>query len=428
MMTRWTNKILNNDYLFSIVAKVGGLTFGILLSSLTARFFGAELKGIISVIDNEASLYAVFFGLGIYQAYPFFRKKDPELFQRYVNTISTVFLLLGFILVIVASYCFVNRDIAQAVVFLIVPVSVYTKQLNYVVLIENPKRRNLSSLVISITEIMVIVLFMAFTEASLYVAIAYCCSVHISNLILSFANLRLNPLKIRFSLKGILSYIKFGFIPMLVYFCMTVNYKIDIQMLKWMRCVDYERIGIYATGVALATKVWLIPDAIKDILLSKLVKGSKDDEVACVIRSNLLVSVLASILLVLLGKPIIYILYGDAFADTYYVMVLLFTGIIGMIFYKMVYSYNISRGKRGVNLVILGGAAIVNVIGNYFTIPFYGIWGACITSVVSYLMCGLSFLIYFQRQSGIPYCKILFVQREDVFAVKRFISSKSSSQ
>lgn len=40
-----------------------------------------------------------------------------------------------------------------------------------------------------------------------------------------------------------------------------------------------------------------------------------------------------------------------------------------MIFYKMVYSYNISRGKRGVNLVILGGAAIINVIGNYFTIP-----------------------------------------------------------
>lgn len=155
---------------------------------MTARFFGAELKGIISVIDNEASLYAVFCGLGIYQAYPFFRKKDPALFQSYVNTISTVFLLLGFILVIVASYCFVNRDIAQAMVFLIVPVSVYTKQLNYVVLIENPKRRNLSSLVISVTEIMVMFFFMAFTEASLYVAIAYCCSVHISIMLWFFCS------------------------------------------------------------------------------------------------------------------------------------------------------------------------------------------------------------------------------------------------
>ena len=67
-------KIVNNDYVFSVVAKVLGLVIAIVLSVFMARFFGSELKGIIAVIDNDVSLFSIFLGLGIYQAYPFYRK------------------------------------------------------------------------------------------------------------------------------------------------------------------------------------------------------------------------------------------------------------------------------------------------------------------------------------------------------------------
>ena len=101
-------------------------------------------------------------------------------------------------------------------------------------------------------------------------------------------------------------------------------------------------------------------------------------------------------------------------------MAILFVGIESMIFYKMVYSYNISRGKRTVNLLFLGIAAVVNIIGNLIFIPLYGIWGAAIMSVVSYLVCGLCFLVYFYRVSRIPMLKILLLQKEDFEMVKKF--------
>ena len=182
---------------------------------------------------------------------------------------------------------------------------------------------------------------------------------------------------------------------MLVFLCMSINYKIDIQMLKWYNNVSYADIGIYGTGVALASKVWLIPDAIKDILLSRLVKGKHENEVAKVIRCSLAICTASVLVFLLIGKVVVLALYGSDFADVYYIMAILFVGIESMIFYKMVYSYNISRGKRTVNLLFLGIAAVVNIIGNLIFIPLYGIWGAAIMSVVSYLVCGLCFLVYF---------------------------------
>jgi len=99
-------------------------------------------------------------------------------------------------------------------------------------------------------------------------------------------------------------------------------------------------------------------------------------------------------------------------------------GVMGMIFYKMIYSYNISKGKRWVNLLFLGLAALVNVAGNLFAIPKFGIWGAGIVSITSYMLCGICFLIYFWRVSHISLVRLLFVQRADIEMVKKFFSAK----
>ena len=54
--------------------------------------------------------------------------------------------------------------------------------------------------------------------------------------------------------------------------------------------VPISDIGVYSVGVALAEKIWLIPDAIKDILMSRLSNGAPNEEVARVTRMSLLVS------------------------------------------------------------------------------------------------------------------------------------------
>lgn len=415
-------KVFNNDYLFSVIAKVLSLFVAIVVSSITARFFGAELKGIMSVVQNDVTLYSVFLGLGIYQAYPFFRKKEPDILPSYINNITSYYIVFQVIALIIATIMFYYKiNVYLALAIILIPVDAYIKQLNYVVLIEHPKRRNSSSLIISFSEIVILGIMWVFFDASVETVLAYYVFTVLADLILSYINLRYSPIKIRFSLNRIFEFIKFGYIPMLVYLCMSINYKIDIQMLKWYENVSYADIGIYGVGVSLASKVWLIPDAVKDILLSRLVKGKQENEVAKVIRCSLAVCLVSIIAFTAIGKPIVLWLYGEEFSDVYTVMIVLFVGILSMVFYKMVYSYNVSRGKRTINLIFLGVAAIVNVIGNLILIPQYGIWGAAIMSVVSYVVCGVSFLIYFHRVSHISLPKILFIQREDLHMIRNFL-------
>ena len=86
-------------------------------------------------------------------------------------------------------------------------------------------------------------------------------------------------LHFNFSLKYIhkeliVELLKFGFFPMLALLLTSLNYKIDIIMLNMSRNITMAQIGVYSIGVALADKTVYIPDAVKEILLSKLAKGS----------------------------------------------------------------------------------------------------------------------------------------------------------
>ena len=421
-------KLTESEYIFSIISKIIGLILGVMLSVLTSRYFGVELKGVLSVIGNDVTLMATFIGLGIYQAYPFYKKKEPEIFQIYVNNITSYFIISEIILLILGAVLwYYGIDNLFIFALLLVPMEVYTKQLNYVLLIENPQKRNATYMYISFFEILVILVIWLVLDAGIVSVLIYYSSSTVLKLMLSFMYNSIRLKNFQFNIKRLLEFIKFGFVPMLVFICMTINYKIDIQMLKWFEqngnIVTYSDIGIYAVAITLATKVWLIPDAIKDILLSKLIKmkNSGEKEVAKIIRINLFICIASIILLIVFGKPMITLLYGKDFEQVYYVMIFLFVGILGMIFYKMIYSYNIANGKRTINLIFLGISAIINFIGNLFLIPVLGLWGAVIMSVISYSVCGVCFLVYFKIKSRIPLGDILFIKKSDLLLFKNKI-------
>lgn len=422
MVKKYISKILNNDYLFSIVARVIGVVLGVILSIMTARYFGPELKGVASVISNDIILYASFLGLGIYIAYPFFKKKEGDIYYKFINNVSTLYLIYQLIAVAVCVAAIILRiNILTVIAIALLPVSVYVKQLNYVVLIEYPRRRNSNAILICAAEILVVLFCIIFLTPNRNVAILYVCSLQFVNLLLSFINLRVKPTSIRFDVSQLGKYIKFGYIQMFVLICMEINYNIDIQMMKHYDNVTLADIGIYGVGVALAQKIWLIPDAMKDILLSKLVKGKKEDEVARVIRVNVLITIFGIILLAIIGKPFILLLYGRDFEQAYLVLLLMMLGIIGMIYYKMIYSYNVSQGKRLINLYLLGGTAVVHTICNFIAIPMFGMWGALVSTIVAYNVCGLAFMVYFHKVSGTPYKLLVFIQKLDIQDIKHYL-------
>ena len=404
--------LFRQDYFFSVFSKMVGVVIAIVYSAFYNRYLGTVLKGDAAIISNYISLISSFAALGMYQAYPFYRKKGKDIFYSFVNNTTTLYCLLTlscliFVLVLPIK---INLKIAIA----LVPIQAYIRQINYVVMVENPRRRNVSSIVISVLDLLVVLSFFFLSKATYGFLICILITQNLINLMISYCNLKVDIKRLRFDLSQIIQYIKFGILPMFTLILMTLNYRIDIFMLSDVFNIQNSEIGIYSVGVSLAEKIWLVPDAIKDILMSKLSNGSGASEVAKVTRTSIAVSFFMLVLMVVFGKPVVLLLYGAEFEKAYEILIVMLVGVIGMVFYKMVYAFNVVQGRRIINLVYLGGAAVVNAIGNYFLIPIGGILAAAWASVISYLVCGGAFLIYFHRTASVKYSEMLILKKSDV--------------
>ena len=417
-------RIIDNDYLFSIVSKVSGVILGVIYSSGYNRFLGAELRGDAAIINNYVGLVGVALGVGIYQAYPYFKKNYKTSMEDFINNISSMFLLYLLISILIAV--FTGFSLQVKIIGLMIPISIFVRQLNYVIMIEYPKRRNLTSIFLNIFSIIVIFILFFAVRANYYWMVFVLSIELIVNVGISFYNLRYSPLKIRIDFRLLPKLAKYGFIPMLSTLLMTINYKVDVVMLE--NNVPKSDIGIYALGVSLAERVWLIPDAVKDIMVSKLAKGKDASETARVLRCGLFAALICTVLVVALGKPFFWLLYGKEFDGSYYITIIMLIGIIGMIFYKMVYSYNVINGNKNINFLFLSIAAIVNIVGNFFLIPIAGIYAAALVSVLSYSVCGIQFLVFFHKHTSIKYREMLLIKKQDLKQIKLLIMGKSQKK
>lgn len=93
-----------------------------------------------------------------------------------------------------------------------------------------------------------------------------------------------------------------------------------------------------------------------------------------------------------------------------------------MIYYKMIGSYNIVRGKQKENLLRLALAVLTNIILNIILIPRFGNKGAAIASVFSYGVAAFLYIMYFRRLTGTKLTDMLMINREDIYRIRKMIS------
>lgn len=412
-------KITDNAYAYSVIAKLFSVAIGLIYSALYSRYLGAELRGDGAIIQNIAYFGSIFMCLGIYQAYPYFKKQGrPNIYMEFINNILGLFLVYFTLCALGIVFLPVSTNVKCALAMM--PLMMAIKELNYVVLVENPKLRNTASIYLNLIDIIIVALLMLFTTASYLYCIGFLLVKEFIYFCIAFRNLRIKITSIHPTIKHLKPYIKYGFIPMLTVILMEVNYKVDVLMLDGQ--VTKAAIGVYSLGVQLAERLWLVPDALRDILLSKLAKGKTVTEVAKITRISFWVMLFCVALAALIGKPAVLLVFGAEYANSYQVMLVILLGVIGMVFYKMVYSYNVVNGHKNVNFLILGMAAVANVCCNYFFIPIWGNMGAAVASLVSYLACGMVFLLYFTTTTGTALAEMLLLKKSDLDQLKKLLS------
>jgi len=166
-------------------------------------------------------------------------------------------------------------------------------------------------------------------------------------------------------------------------------------------------VGYYSIAVTLATLAAYALQAINSMSASKfseLYHSNKIDELFYVAKKSakLIFWATAPIVLSLavFGRPIISLLYGESFAVAYPALLLLALGqFVNSVSGSTAMFMNMT-GHQIALRNIMAGAAVINVILNLLLTPSYGMIGAALAGMISIAFWNIYTLVFIKRKYG----------------------------
>ena len=307
---------------------------------------------------------------------------------------------------------------------ILIPIMGYANVVGYVCLIERPNRRNSWWTVITVIDFLIIVVLWRITMSSFAWAVFILIFADVIKAVVYTIDLHVKPQFIRNSFPFFKELIGYGFFPMLALLMTTLNYRIDVLMLKQYSYISAAQIGIYSIGISFAEKIVLVPDTLAGILASKLAKGANENEVVKILRISFWASLFMCMVLLLLGGWAIPFLYGSEYTGSFNVLALSAIGSLFIGYFKLISQYNIIHKKQVYNVVMLSAAIVVDVIGNLALVPIWGINGAALATGLGNLVCGAVFVCWFAKKANVSVSKMIVPQKEDFISLTRFLFRK----
>ena len=424
---RMMKTVFNNDYVFTIFTKITAVLIGLIASSFSNRFLGAELKGQLGSISSLLSIVAVTANFGLYQPYPYYKRQhEPEVLDKFLRIFMLQFLVYMGIGAVGAVF-FDSPKLTA--VCLLAPIQVLANQLSFLIMVEDVKYKNVIFFTARITNTIITILAFYTMKRTIIVSLALIIVGDLITIIMALQRMRKLPNPLRADLRFTAKIVPFGIVSMITTLMLTLNYRIDTLMMDYLYHVPDREIGFYTLGVSLSEYGWLIPDAFREVLFSRTAKDDAIDEVTMSMKVNLYLTVFILLGILVLGRPAIWILAGSEFLPAYPVTVLLAFGIIPMSWFKIVGTLLLAQGKKYVYLGMLTASVAVNIICNMLTIPLWGKMGAAAASVASYTAAGILFLGYYLHAYQIPVSRVFVLnasERNKLAAkLRRFIPKKT---
>ena len=415
-------KLFKNAYSFSVISKCISVVVGFLFTIFQSRYLGSEIKGQIAAVNSIVSISSVVLGFGIYQAYPYYKRKGyTNLFPVFMRI---ALLLLALYTGLSAAAVLLFRLPAKYLaVFIITPLITYNIIISYITLIEEPLKKSMVDVCANLLEMLLLIALWILARPSFLIGVViitfkdFVKAIYFTAMWRRQIHAPADPIG-----PWIPRLVRFGFFPMLLMLMTTLNYRVDVLMLN-ERVTD-AAVGIYSVGVLLAERIWMIPDALKGVMESHLAKGKDARETAYVIRMCNSACLVVALFIILLGKPFMDLAFGPEYDGAYTVTLILLAGVFSMNYFKLITSYNIVMGKQAASVLMLGAGVVVNIVANLILIPRMGINGAGLASVISYTICSALFILYFRTVSGIGIRQILLMNRTDLSRLKERLGKR----
>ncbi len=161
--------------------------------------------------------------------------------------------------------------------------------------------------------------------------------------------------------------------------------RVDILLVQYLR--GPAEAGYYSLAVSLVDIVYILPVVTGSLMFPKLMNMPVERRLPTALRvafGIFLVMTVASVAALVLGGPVIPILYGEAFIPSFWPFAWLLPGIVLLSANTILMNYLATIDNPSV--VVFGPAAalVLNVVANLLLVPMYGAVGAAAASALAY--------------------------------------------
>lgn len=410
-------KLLKSDYSFNLINKIYTILVGLLSSAFLTRYLGVVYKGDYAYITQIAVVATIILNIGMNQSYSFFyRKNKGNVLGSFINIYALQF-LLNLILAVTISWYFKNSLYIYAII--LIPFNLALQEIESTMAVENIRLKiKLHMLNVTVKMISFLCLYV-FINKNLWAPIIVTIIINSFTVIVYLVNSKIRPKPQNINFKFFHDVVNYSWIPMITSLLVMLNYSVDIFFLKHLG--SSIELGLYSVAVGIINYFWLIPDSFKEVLVSKIARNYKTNSTLLALKISVATVIIVIGAFVIFGRDVIAILYGSEFTSSYFVTLILSIGAISMVYFKMIGVVLLAEGKRWIFFFILLFSVVANVVLNIITIPIYGMYGAALSSVVSYSVSGIAFVIYFAKDKNLKLKDVIFFNYSEITILKKII-------
>ena len=403
-----------SKYFISAIKKVNTIILGLIAGAFLNRALGPSGKGEYSTCLNVVNILNVVLNLGISTIYPNYIRKRKAWTESTFVFLSI--LQFGFYISLAVVIGIFAEQSLLLYIWLSISCSVLAIQLNNITLVEQYVGNAIANVCSLFLNVILAVCLFVLEIGSVEFALLCFCAKEFSLACISLFFLRKEISFREVKVAEIGGIIRNGFLPMLATLFISLNYRIDILFLNYFQ-IDFYRIGLYSAGLGIAEYAWIIPDVFKDVLINKTTKKDSLESVSFSVRISSSILILAYFVLFFFGKFVIWLLYGVEFFDAISITRIVFLGVYGMIYCKLLGTLYLAQGRWRFYFFTLLGAVLINVFANSIFIPLWGIYGAAFTTIFSYSFAGLVFLLDYRKKYRLRIFDLVLINSKDIKAI-----------
>lgn len=205
-----------------------------------------------------------------------------------------------------------------------------------------------------------------------------------------------------------------------------LNYRIDIIILNYF--VGPAVVGVYTIAARLVEQLWVISSVVTAVILPRM-SALKDNEklrlhlTALLSKIVLYITLLGSLALMIVAKPVIAIVFGEEFVEASIIINYLLPGVVFFASGRVITNSMIARDMAEINLYIASAMFVVNFTGNLILIPKYGVFGAAAATSISYLFVYLAALYFEKKFFKSKITSYIFINSDDIINLRRLLGN-----